>query len=215
MITDDRVNEYIEKLIPDRDELLSSLEQEARDENIPIIQLPSIQLIRTLLLAYEPKRILEVGTAIGYSTIWLARAAPYARITTLEISRERIERAIANLEKAGVRERVELIEGDAGEGLPPHYRFDCLFIDAAKGQYKAYLDLYLPHLEPGGIVLCDNVLFKGQVTQDTVDNKRLAPMVDKIRSFNRLLFEHPQLDTSMIPIGDGLSLSVKRRNTEE
>lgn len=210
MITNERVNEYIEELISPRDELLSSMEREAEEERIPIIQLPSIQFIRTALLAYQPKRILEIGTAIGYSTIWIAKAAPLARITTLEIDHDRISRAVANFEKAGIRERVEIIEGDAGEGLPEHYRFDCLFLDAAKGQYKHYLDLYLPTLEPGGIVICDNVLFKGLVVEETVENKRLAPMVKKIRDFNAYIMGHPELDTSLIPIGDGLTFSVKK-----
>ncbi|RXT14776.1 O-methyltransferase [Ammoniphilus sp. CFH 90114] len=210
MITDDRINEYIEALIPERDELLTDLEREAKEERIPIIQLPSIQFIRTALLAYQPKKILEIGTAIGYSTIWLSRAAPLARITTLEIDKERITRAIQNFDKAGVRNKVEIIEGDAGDGLPEHYRFDCLFLDAAKGQYKHYLDLYLPTLEPGGIVICDNVLFRGLVAEETIDNKRLAPMVQKIREFNAYIMQHPELDTSLIPIGDGLTFSVKK-----
>ncbi|WP_134700078.1 O-methyltransferase [Ammoniphilus sp. YIM 78166] len=210
MITNERVNDYIEALIPPRAELLQVLEQEAAEERIPIIQLPSIQFIRTLLLAFQPKRILEIGTAIGYSTIWLAHAAPLARITTMEIDKERITRALSNFDKAGIRERIEIIEGDAGDGLPEHYRFDCLFLDAAKGQYKHYLDLYLPMLEPGGIVLCDNVLFKGLVSEETVDNKRLAPLVKKINDFNAYIMGHQELDTSLIPIGDGLTFSVKK-----
>lgn len=211
MITDPRINEYLERLVPPRKELLASLENQAREEKIPIIQLPSIQLIRTLLMAYGPKSVLEIGTAIGYSTIWLAEAAEEARITTMEIDRDRIRRALENFKAAGVEERIELIEGDAGQGLPETYRFDCLFLDAAKGQYKTYLDLYLPLLEPGGIVICDNVLFKGLVAADTVDNKRLAPMVGKLRDFNEYIMRHPELETSFIPIGDGLTFSVKKK----
>ncbi len=210
MITNDSINNYIEELIPPRSPLLARLEEEAKEEKIPIIQLSSIQLIHTLLLAYKPKRILEIGTAIGYSAIWLAEASPMARITTMEIDCERIKRAIANFEVAGVRERIELIAGDAGDGLPSHYRFDCLFLDAAKGQYQAYLDLYLPHLEPGGIVICDNILFKGLVVEDKVENKRWAPMIKKLRDFNDYIMGHPDLETSMIPIGDGLTFSVKK-----
>lgn len=210
MITNDSINNYIEELIPPRSPLLARLEEEAKEEKIPIIQLSSIQLIHTFLLAYKPKRILEIGTAIGYSAIWLAEASPMARITTMEIDCGRIKRAIANFEAAGVRERIELIAGDAGDGLPSHYRFDCLFLDAAKGQYQAYLDLYLPHLEPRGIVICDNILFKGLVVEDKVENKRWAPMVKKLRDFNDYIMRHPGLETSMIPIGDGLTFSVKK-----
>jgi predicted O-methyltransferase YrrM len=205
------IHHYIENLIPERDAVLARLEVEAQAEQIPIVQLSSIQLIRTLLLAYQPKRILELGTAIGYSTIWLAQASSLARITTMEIDQARIARAITNLEEAGVRERVELVEADAGEGLPSHYRFDCIFIDAAKGQYQAYLDLYLPHLEPGGIVICDNVLFRGYVASDAPPvNKRLLPLVKKLQQFNQGLFAHPELESSLIPIGDGLALCVKK-----
>jgi predicted O-methyltransferase YrrM len=210
MITNNLINDYIDTLIPKRSELLETLEREAKEEKIPIIQLSSIQLIRTLLTAFQPKRILEIGTAIGYSAIWMADAVPTARITTMEIDPERINRALLNFEKAGVRDRVELVQGDAGEGLPAHYRFDCLFLDAAKGQYKNYLDLYLPHLDDGGIIICDNILFRGLVAEDVVDNKRLAPLVHKVKEFNRYMTNHSQLETSIIPIGDGLSFSVRR-----
>jgi predicted O-methyltransferase YrrM len=211
MITNPRIEEYLEQLIPSRDSLLQRLEKEAKAEWIPIIQLPSIQFIRTMLLAINPRHILEIGTAIAYSTIWLAEAAPQAKITTLEIEPERAKRAIENLKEAGVADRVELILGDAGAGLASTYQFDCLFIDAAKGQYRAYLDLYLPHLAPGGIVISDNVLFKGQVVEETIENKRHAPMVEKLRLYNQYLFQHPELDTSILPIGDGLALSVKKK----
>ena len=214
MIVNEKINSYIEKLVPERDTLLTRLEKEAEEENIPIIQLASVQLIRTLLLSYRPRRILEIGTAIGYSTIWLAKAAPEASIVTMEINLERIQRAILNFEEAAISHRVELIEGDAGNGLPPHYHFDCLFLDAAKGQYKHYLDLYLPHLEPGGLVICDNILFKGLVVENQVENKRLAPMIKKIQDFNQYLINHPLLDTSIIPIGDGLTFSVKKGECE-
>jgi len=210
MIVSEKINSYIEHLVPERDSLLMRLEKEAHAEKIPIIQLPSIQLIRTLLLTHRPKSILEVGTAIGYSTIWLAQAAPEAKIVTMEIDPDRIQRALTNFEAAGVSQRVELVAGDAGEGLSSRYRFDCLFLDAAKGQYKHYLDLYLPHLEPGGVVICDNILFKGLVAEEHIENKRWAPMVKKLQDFNAYLMNHPDLDTSMIPIGDGLTFSIKK-----
>jgi predicted O-methyltransferase YrrM len=211
MITNPRIEEYMEKLIPSRDSLLQRMEQEAKEERIPIIQLPSIQFIRTLLLTLNPRHILEIGTAIGYSTIWLAMAAPQAKVTTMEIDFDRAQRARENLKQAGVADRVELILEDAGKGLASFYQFDCLFIDAAKGQYKAYLDLYLPHLAPGGLVISDNVLFKGLVAEETVENKRHAPMVEKLRLYNQYLFQHPELDTSILPVGDGLALSVKKK----
>ncbi|RKD23946.1 methyltransferase [Ammoniphilus oxalaticus] len=210
MIVYENINRYIEQMVPERNHLLNRLEQEAEQEKIPIIQLSSIQFIRTLLLSHRPKKILEIGAAIGYSTIWLAQAAPEAKITTIEIDQERSQRALLNFKEAGICDRVELVVGDAGDGLPEELRFDCLFLDAAKGQYKNYIDLYLPQLEVGGIIICDNILFKGLVAEEHVEHKRWAPMVKKIQAFNCYLVEHPRLETSFIPIGDGLTFSVKK-----
>lgn len=209
MITNPAIDDYLTKLIPPRCALLSRLEEEAAEEGIPIIQLPAAQVLRTLLLLHEPRTILEVGTAIGYSAIWLAEAAPHARIVTMEIDQERIGRARRNFAEAKLTDRIELIEGDATAGLPPEYQFDCLFIDAAKGQYRTFLDLYLPRLRDGGLMICDNVLFRGLIAAPDEASKRQRPMVEKLDRFNRFLMEHPQLQTSIIPVGDGLAVSLK------
>lgn len=214
LITNPVIEQYIEDLIPPRSPLLQRLEKEAAGEGIPIIQLSSAQLLRMLLLIHQPKSILEVGTAIGYSTIWLAEAAPDARIVTMEMDQERIARARANFSEAGLTDRIELIEGDATLGLPEGYQFDCLFIDAAKGQYQKFLNTYLPLLSNGGIVITDNILFRGLVAAPEEASKRLRPMVEKIQGYNALLMAHPQLETSIIPICDGIAVSVKRHDGE-
>ncbi|RNB90649.1 O-methyltransferase [Brevibacillus fluminis] len=211
MITAPQIEAYIASLIPARSPLLTRMEEEAHAEHIPIIQLPSAQLMRFFVMQHQPKSILEIGTAIGYSTIWLAEAAPDARIVTMEIDQERISRARQNFAEAGVTERIELLDQDATKGLPESYRFDCLFIDAAKGQYRTFLDLYVPHLNPGGLVISDNVLFRGQVADLESATPRQRPMVEKIDGFNRYLAAHPLLDTTFIPIGDGLAVSVLRK----
>ncbi|MGD8188898.1 O-methyltransferase [Brevibacillus ginsengisoli] len=210
MITNPTIDAYLHTLVPKRSSLLTRLEQEAHAEGIPIVQLPSAQFIRLLLLTHRPKRILEVGTAIGYSTIWLAEAAPEARIVTMELDEERIKRARENFAEAGVSERIELREGDATLGLPEGYQFDCLFIDAAKGQYLKFLELYLPLLVPGGLVISDNVLFRGLVATPEEANKRQRPLVQKIDQFNNHLVTHPQLETAVVPIGDGIAVSIKK-----
>lgn len=209
MITNPTIETYLHTLVPERSSLLTRLEQEAHAEGIPIVQLPSAQLIRLLLLTHRPKRILEVGTAIGYSTIWLAEAAPDAQIVTMEMDEGRIKRARDNFAEAGVSERIELREGDATLGLPAGYQFDCLFIDAAKGQYQKFLELYLPLLSPGGLVISDNVLFRGLVANRDEANKRQRPLVEKIDRFNHYLVNHPQLETAVVPIGDGIAISIK------
>lgn len=212
MITHPAIDDYIAGLVPERSELLARLEKEAAAENIPIVQLPAAQVMRMLLLLHRPQSILEVGTAIGYSTIWLAEAAPEARIVTLDIDEDRLTRARSNVAEAGVLDRVEILLRDATLGLPDSYQFDCLFIDAAKGQYRVFLDLYLPFLREGGLVISDNVLFRGLVATPEEATKRQRPMIDKLQAFNKHLVEHPELETTFIPVGDGLAVSLKKKN---
>ncbi|TKI56369.1 O-methyltransferase [Brevibacillus antibioticus] len=211
MITNPAIDDYVSSLVPERSFLLQRLEKEATEENIPIVQLASAQVMRMLLLLHRPKEILEVGTAIGYSTIWLAEAAPEARIVTMDIDEDRLVRARANIKEAGCADRVEILLRDATLGLPESYQFDCLFIDAAKGQYRAFLDLYLPLLREGGLVISDNVLFRGLVATPEEAGKRQRPMVDKLLSYNSHLMERPDLETTFIPVGDGLAISLKRK----
>ncbi|RNB54461.1 O-methyltransferase [Brevibacillus gelatini] len=211
MITNPAIDDYVSGLVPPRSPLLARLEKEAAEENIPIVQLASAQVMRMLLLLHRPQAILEVGTAIGYSTIWLAEAAPQARIVTMDIDEERLARARANVAEAGCADRVEILSRDATLGLPDFYQFDCLFIDAAKGQYRAFLDLYLPLLREGGLVISDNVLFRGLVATPDEASKRQRPMVDKLNAFNAHLAERPDLETTFIPVGDGLAVSLKKQ----
>jgi len=210
MITNPAIDAYVTGLIPPRSPLLARLEREAAEEGIPIVQLPTAQTIRMLLQLHRPQSILEVGTAIGYSTIWMAEAAPEARIVTMDIDEQRLERARANIAEAGLSERIEILNRDATLGLPDTYQFDCLFIDAAKGQYRTFLDLYLPLLREGGLVLSDNVLFRGLVAAPEEAGKRQRRLVDKLRQFNTCLAQHPQLETTFVPVGDGLAVSLKR-----
>jgi predicted O-methyltransferase YrrM len=211
MITNPAVEEYLASLVPERSPLLQRLEREAEAEGIPIVQLPAAQVMRMLLLLHRPVSILEVGTAIGYSTIWLAEAAPEARIVTMDIDEERLVRARANVLEAGCADRVEILLRDATLGLPDSYQFDCLFIDAAKGQYQKFLELYLPMLRTGGLVISDNVLFRGLVASPDEAGKRQRPLVDKLIKYNEQMATSPDLETTFIPVGDGLSVSVKRR----
>ncbi|MFC8687787.1 O-methyltransferase [Brevibacillus porteri] len=211
MITNPAIDDYVSSLVPERSLLLKRLEQEAAEENIPIVQLASAQVMRMLLLLHHPKAILEVGTAIGYSTIWLAEAAPDARIVTMDIDEDRLARARENIKEAGCADRVEILSRDATLGLPESYQFDCLFIDAAKGQYRVFLDLYLPLLREGGLVISDNVLFRGLVATPEEAGKRQRPMVDKLLSYNSHLMERPDLETTFIPVGDGLAISMKKK----
>ncbi len=210
MINQQQVESYIQQCLPKSSSLLEQMEAVATEEQVPIIQKSAAQALKVLLMAKQPKRILEIGTAIGYSAIWLAQAAPHARITTMEIDPKRVSQALVYLDQAGVREQVEVIEGDACEGLPDHYKFDVIFIDAAKGQYRTYFDLYFPLLETDGLLICDNVLFRGMVAGAVPVEQKYERMIEQLRDFNRFLIEHPQLEVSILPVGDGLAVAVKK-----
>jgi caffeoyl-CoA O-methyltransferase len=206
------IKQYIAGLLPERNALLLQLEMAAKEEKIPILQAESVQFLRLLLKIINPLSILEIGTAIGYSTLHMAEAAANARIITLEIDPERARRARLHFSQAKVADRVEVIEGDALETIPRlKQSFDFVFLDAAKGKYADFFDLVFPLLAPGGVLLADNVLFRGMVALDDDEiDKKYKNMVRKLKKFNRLLVTHPQLDTSFVPVGDGLAISRKR-----
>lgn len=212
-----QVNGYVDMLL-DKNEFwirqptLLRLEQEGREEGIPNIQRSGIAFLRLLLQLTAPRRILEVGTAIGYSAIHMALAAPEAEVVTLELNAERAERAKRNFDEAGVGRRVRCIHGDALQTLEEiEGMFDVLFIDAAKGKYREFLQLALPKLRPGGWIASDNVLFRGLAAMpesEVPENRR--SMIRKLQGYNELLSTHPELETLLVPTGDGIAISRKR-----
>ena len=213
-IVNGQIEEFIRDLVPKRSELISELEQKAREENIPIVKPEVAQLLSLLVRIHKPNRILEIGTAIGYSTIWLALGDQCKnndmQVVSIEKDDLRYREALINMEKAKLNSKIELISGDALEVIPTlKEKFDFMFIDAAKGQYLNFFDLCYPLLNPGGLIVSDNVLFRGMVVQQEVD-KRYRTMVKKIKSYLEILTKHPELDTSIVPIGDGVAISKKR-----
>jgi predicted O-methyltransferase YrrM len=206
---DPQVVEYLRGLVPPRDELLQSMEQRAEELFIPILDLETAGFLRVLLQIAKPKTILELGTAIGYSAIWMARSTE-AHITTIERDLVRSAEARVNIEKAGLKERVELLEGDAFDFIEGLGTYDLIFLDAAKGQYPRFLELLGSHLKPGGILLSDNVLFQGMVSGEVEVKHKLRTMINRLREFNKILAEHPDYETSFLPVGDGLAVSIKK-----
>lgn len=212
MITSPKIEAYMEELIPPGPELLREMEALAKLEGIPIIERASIHFICSLL-RYKGSisRILEIGTAIGYSAIWLAGISPRVQVDSIEKDEARYQQALDFIKKAGLEERITLHWADAKDYADQlQGAYDVLFIDAAKGQYQLFFEQYSPLLKRGGLVISDNVFFRGYVAEESIENKRLAPLVNKLKKYNLWLKEHPQFDTSFIPIGDGLALSIKR-----
>lgn len=209
----DEAAQYLQQFLWQRDELLLRLEEMAKQERIPIINVESIQLLAQLVHIKQAQSILEIGTAIAYSTIWLARANPTAEVLTLEIDERMVQRAEQHLHEAGLSNRVKVLHRDATLGLSEEYttrQFDMIFIDASKQKYEDYLELYLPYLAEGGLLIIDNVLFHGLVFSQPTE-RRQAWIADKLSEFNRKLFQHPELQTTILPIGDGIAISIKTK----
>ena len=210
---------YLDRLLPPRDPLLAEMEVAAAAADVPIADPEVGRLLTVLARATRARRIVEIGTAIGYGALCLARGAPAAEVVTIDQDPAMLERARGYLERAGVADRVRLIEGVALEAIPAlDGRFDLAWVDAAKAEYRRYLDLLLPKIEVGGTLAFDNLLWAGLVAdpdaggEDGEDAGGPDPAsADALRAFNGYLMMHPQLAAVVLPFGDGVGLAVKTK----
>jgi len=206
---------YLERLLPPRDPLLREIEEEAARDDVPISDPEVGRLLSILARATGSRLILEIGTAIGYGTLCLARGAPQARVVSIDTDPRRLAAARAYLERAAVAERVELLQGAALDLLPVlpllEGPFDLVYIDAVKQEYRRYLDLVLPRLRVGGVVVVDNLLWSGEVAEPPPDGVDKDSPAEVLRAFNGYLMMHPQLEAVVIPLGDGVGLVTKIR----
>ncbi|GLB58302.1 O-methyltransferase [Cytobacillus sp. NCCP-133] len=209
----DRLHAYIEEIIPERPDLFKKMETYAKDHNVPIMELAGIEAMLQLLRIQNPETILEVGTAIGYSALRMAYAIPDAKIVTIERDAERYQLAEQNIKEAGKNEQILIIKGDAletEEDAMHHGPYDAIFIDAAKGQYQRFFEMYSRFLSDDGMIITDNVLFKGLVCESEIENKRIRNLVKKIDGYNKWLMSHSEYYTVIVPVGDGVAISKKR-----
>jgi predicted O-methyltransferase YrrM len=206
-ITHPDIEQYLYELLPPRDPLLVRLEQEAQERDIPIVGPLAGRFLYLLVRLTRAKRILEIGTAIGYSAIWLARAcAPHGKVITMEFHEKTAQEARRHIAAAGLERRITVLVGDGVDLLPTlRGKFDFLFLDAEKHQYKTLVDLALPKLKRGALIVTDNVLWSGRVTQSDPDATTRA-----IQEFNTYVHAHPALETVIVPLRDGMALSRKR-----
>lgn len=213
MIVDERITAYINSLDMGSTKLLNQIEEEARRDCVPIIRREMQSFLKTLLAAKQPRAILEVGTAVGFSALLMCEYAhPKAHLTTIEKYEKRIPIARENFKRAGREKQITLLAGDAAEYLQKMTRpFDFIFMDAAKGQYIHFLPDVLRLLEPGGLLVSDNVLQDGDLIESRFAvERRNRTIHSRMREYLYELKHNPQLVTSILPLGDGVTLSVKR-----
>ncbi len=204
------LDHYITTLYAQEDETLRWIQDEAERHELPAISLQPFEgrLMQLLATMVQAKNIVEIGTLAGYSGVWLARALPHdGKLYTLEKSSKHAQVARHSFQRAGVADKVEVLEGDARESLrrlSAHAPFDLVFIDADKGSYPDYLAWAIEHLRPGGMVAAHNAFRSGSILtpQSADDHAMLA--------FNQAIADHPQLDGMILAVGDGMAVGVKK-----
>ena len=206
----DALQEYLDDLVPPRDEVLARMEEEAHRENIPIIDPHEGALLSLLVRIAGGKRVLELGAATGYSGIWLLRVTEGGTLTTFELDPERARRARANFSDAGFGERALVIQEDAVTGLEKlEARFDVCFIDLlnsfpSEDVTRQVLDLCILHLDGGALLMADNALRQGEVVRPKNQQAK------NVAYYNQLVAKHPRLESVVVPIRDGLSIARVR-----
>ena len=218
MITDERIVTFINSLDTENSEILETIEREARASDVPIIRREMQSFLKVLISLQKPASILEVGTAVGFSALLMSEYAPVGcRITTIENYEKRIPIARENFIRAGKEERITLIEGDAAKVLAQlDGEFDFIFMDAAKGQYIHYLPDVMRLLSEGGCLVSDNVMQDGDVIESRFAVERRNRTIHaRMREYLYELKHREDLVTSILPLGDGVAVSVKQSVRKE
>ena len=207
------ITDYLRSHMTHNDNFLHSLEAYAEKNSVPIIEPESAQFLTVMCRIKKPKKILEVGTAIGYSSILMAQNTPKStKIITLEYSEEMVHIARDNVKKAGYADRIDVIEADAKDYLSyidDENSFDMIFLDGPKAHYVNMLDECVRLLKKGGILISDNILYKGMTADDNHVVRRKITIVKRLRDYIDALMAHKELHTSILPLGDGVTISVK------
>jgi predicted O-methyltransferase YrrM len=211
MIICENIDEYIRKLVTIEDCFLNEMSNYAKENKVPIIKPEVAALIDIMVRIIRPVRILEIGTAIGYSAIVMTNGlAESGRIDTIERNEIMVSEARKNILKAGLTEKINIINGEAEEVLRMlNNKYDMIFLDGAKGQYKEFLYDILRILKPGGVLISDNVFYKGMVVDSSLVEKRKKTIAKNLNEYLRKLTTSPYLKTSIISAGDGMAISYK------
>lgn len=190
--------------------LIEKMEQYAKENRIPIMLPDGIEFLEHYIQEHHITKILELGTAIGYSSIRMAAVSKELQIVTIERDEERYEEAIKNIELSGFQKQIHVVKGDIMD-FETDEVFDLIFIDAAKSQYIKFFQKFEPNLKIGGTIVSDNLNFHGYTKQETrIESKNLRQMVSKIRNYIEFLKDNKQFYTTFLEIGDGIGISVKQ-----
>ncbi|MEB7407691.1 O-methyltransferase [Mammaliicoccus sciuri] len=207
--------EYIEQLLFQNSSNIDELRHYAEQYNVPIMDKISTEFVKQLIRIKDVKSILEIGTAIGYSAMHFASCDPDINVWTIERKEEMYEQAISNIKDFGYESQINVIFSDALEAfelLPTDQSFDMIFIDAAKAQSQKFFELYEPLLKDDGIIITDNILYHGFVSNiEIVRNRNVKQMVKKVQKYNQWLMNHENYKTTLINIGDGMAISKKEK----
>ena len=194
-------------------ETILEMERYAEANNIPIIELDSIKFIMKYIKLNNVKTVLEIGTAIGYTAILMANATDTVEITTIEKDEKRYREAVKNVNACGLDKRIEIVYNDALEVSLTGRKYDLIFIDAAKGGYIKYFERFCNYLNPGGVIITDNLKFHGLVKDKaSIKSKNVRGIVTKIENYIEFLNNNKDYVTKFYDIGDGLSVSFKKNN---
>lgn len=202
--------EYLDNLNKfDFNSLDLELREYAKINNVPIIQDEGLHFLRQMIILKQCKNILEIGTAIGYSSIQMAKLG--ANVDTIEINENMYNLAIENIKKANLENKINVFFKDALEiDINDLKKYDLIFIDAAKAQYINFFNKFKVLLNDNGIIITDNLLFHGLVLEENIESRNLRQLIKKIRGYNTWLMEQKDFDTTIYNIGDGLALSIKK-----
>lgn len=192
-------------------EKIMEMEQYAAEYNVPIIEKESIAFIMKFIKSNDIKDILEIGSAIGYSSILMATVSDEVKITTIERDETRYMECLKNVKKCGMQDKIDVVCQDALEVNLSGVAYDLIFIDAAKGQYTKFFEKYKYFLKPGGVIISDNLKFHGHVgNRNNIASRNLKQLVGKIENYIDFLKNNEEFETKFYDVGDGLSVSIRK-----
>ncbi len=214
-IVNEAVEAYIRDVLPKNKGLLEEMEHFAEANHVPIIHPEVAKLLEVLTKIHKPQTILEVGTAIGYSAMILCSATDQGQLISIERRQDMIEKAQDYIQRAGLNNQIRILHGNAEEVLPTiDQKFDMIFLDAAKGQYMEFLSSCIHLLQEGGVLISDNVLYKGMVASNEYVIRRKKTIVKRMRTYLDYIMDHPNLTSCLLPVGDGVAISYKNKEAD-